>query len=223
MKKLFLLSLLSLFFISCQIQVPLSADYWTNTSKVGIMVNVNPAAKFRQGSQGLLDLALTSGDKYQPVLANIDKTMNPQQDLINMYTEILKSKGKEVVLIDEKFDAKTAPKFDKSNADKSKKYSNYDFRALKSKYGVDEVLFVNVNYGMMISYYSMIETGRAAYTYFDTRLVNLTDNSLYLANDNVQMTPIKGKWDVPPAYENVMTNMKATIDKAMTIEKTVVK
>ena len=51
--------------------------------------------------------------------------MNPQQDLINMYTEILKSKGKEVVLIDEKFDAKTAPKFDKSNADKSKKYSNY--------------------------------------------------------------------------------------------------
>ena len=39
------------------------------------MVNVNPAAKFRQGSQGLLDLALTSGDKYQPVLANIDKTM----------------------------------------------------------------------------------------------------------------------------------------------------
>ena len=66
-----------------------------------------------------------------------------------MYTEILKSKGKEVVLIDEKFDAKTAPKFDKSNADKSKKYSNYDFRALKSKYGVDEVLFVNVNYGIM--------------------------------------------------------------------------
>lgn len=64
MKKLFLLSLLALFFISCQIQVPLSADYWTNTSKVGIMVNVNPAAKFRQGSQGLLDLALTSGDKY---------------------------------------------------------------------------------------------------------------------------------------------------------------
>ena len=113
MKKLFLLSLLALFFISCQIQVPLSADYWTNTSKVGIMVNVNPAAKFRQGSQGLLDLALTSGDKYQPVLANIDKTMNPQQDLINMYTEILKSKGKEVILIDEKFDAKTAPKFDK--------------------------------------------------------------------------------------------------------------
>ena len=164
MKKLFLLSLLALFFISCQVQVPLSADYWTKTSKVGIMVNVNPAAKFRQGSQGLLDLALTSGDKYQPVLANIDKTMNPQQDLINMYTEILKSKGKEVILIDEKFDAKTAPKFDKSNADKSKKYSNYDFRALKSKYGVDEVLFVNVNYGMMISYYSMIETGRAAYT-----------------------------------------------------------
>ena len=86
MKKLFLLSLLALFFISCQVQVPLSADYWTKTSKVGIMVNVNPAAKFRQGSQGLLDLALTSGDKYQPVLANIDKTMNPQQDLINMYT-----------------------------------------------------------------------------------------------------------------------------------------
>ena len=38
-----------------------------------------------------------------------------------------------------------------------------------------------------------------------------------------KMTPIKGKWDVPPAYENVMTNMKSTIDKAMTIEKTVVK
>lgn len=223
MKKFYLLSLLTLLLISCQVTVPLSADYWTKPSKVGVLVNVNPAAKFREGSQGLLDMALTSGDKYQPVLAHIHKNMNPQQDMISMYSEILKSKGKEVIVIAESFDAKKATKFNKPENAGEKKYYDYDFRELKSKYGIDELLLVDVYYGIMVSYYSMFETGRSAHSAFNTKLINLNDNSLLLSNYNPQITPIKGKWDVPPVYDNVTNNMKTTLENSYAVEKTVVK
>lgn len=223
MKKLLLFGLLTVLLTSCVSNIPLSADYWNKQTKVGIWVNVNPASKFREGSQGLLDLALTSGDKYQPVLAYVEKNQNPKQNLIDIYTEALKAKGKDVVLITDSFDYKTAAKFDKSGQDQNKKFAKYDLRALKAKYGIDEVLFTEVNYGLMISYYSMIETGRSGYSSINSKIVNLTDNSLIMDNYNTQITPLKGKWDVPPAYENVSTNVKTTLDKAYEAEKALLK
>lgn len=46
----------------------MNAEYFSKPSKIGLFVNVNEPQKFREGSQGLLDLAVTSGDKYQPLL-----------------------------------------------------------------------------------------------------------------------------------------------------------
>jgi hypothetical protein len=203
---------------SCAVRVPLSKEYWNKPSKVGLFVNVNDPAKFRKGSQGLLDLALTSGDKYAPPLLKVNEKLNPKDSLVNMYTNILSVKGKEVVLISDTFNAKTAEKFKGTKVD-GKKYSDYDFTYLKNKYGVDEVLFVNLNWGLMISYYGMIEIGRESFCYFDTRLVNTTDNSLYLANDNSKYTMLKGKWDVKPEYENVVSTVKISLNEAIETEK----
>ena len=222
MKKIFFLLTALLVLTSCAVRVPLANEYWSKPSKVGVFVNVNDPTKSRQGSQGILDYALTSGDKYAPVLSKADEKLNPKTKLIAMYTDLLKAKGKEVVLINDAFDAKTAEKYKGSKVE-GKKYSNYDFTYLKSKYNVDEVLFVNLNWGLMISYYSMIETGRAGFAYFDTRLVNTTDNSLYLSNDNIQQTPLKGKWNVEPEYEAAVSNIGSTLDKAIEIEKTLFK
>lgn len=43
--------------------------------------------------------------------------IHPKEELIAMYSEILQSKGKEIVIIDEKFDPKTATKFSGTKAE----------------------------------------------------------------------------------------------------------
>lgn len=224
MKKINFLGLVALLFIlvSCVSNVPMNSEYFQKPSKVGIFVNVNDPQKFREGSQGLLDLAVTSGDKYQPLLDLVKKEINFKNELINIYTETLKARGKEVVVIDEKFDPKTAEKY-KGDKEESKKYFNYDMRYLKEKYGVDDVVFVNVNWGVMISYYSMVETGRTGYASISNRVINLKDNSLYFSNDNSQVDVIKGKWNTPPNYDNAKGRIQEAVNKAIEVEKNIFK
>lgn len=116
----------------------------------------------------------------------------------------------------------TAQKFSGNKAE-GKKYATQDFRYLKNKYQVDEVLFVNLNWGALISYYSMIETGRSGYANFDTKLINTADNSLIFANNSVNMVPIKGKWNVGPEYQNAVGTIKEALDKGAETEKTLFK
>ena len=224
MSKSTILGLFAMFavLVSCQVNVPMNAEYLNKPSKVGIFVNVNDPQKFREGSQGLLDLAVTSGDKYQPMLDLAKEKITFKDELIAIYSETLKTRGKEVIIIDEKFDGKTAAKF-KGDKIEGKKYSYYDLRSLKEKYGVDDVIFVNVNWGVIISYYSMIETGRAGYIYLDNNVVNTTDNTLYFAQNNVKMEIIKGKWNTPPNYENALGKISEAVNKGIEVERTIFK
>jgi len=218
MKKLLLLFSFLLLVTSCVPKVALSADYWQKPTKVGILINANSPAKFKEGSQGLLDMAVTSGDKYKEALDLMGQNIHPKEELTGIYSEIFKAKGKEVVIIDEKFDHKTAKKFAGEKAE-GKKYSNYDFSDLKTKYGVDELLFVNVNYGFMISYYGMIETGKMAHAAVDTKIIDLNDQHLILANQNFKNEVLK-KWK-DNNYENSLQGVRTALDKVETEEKAV--
>ncbi|MEN2434492.1 hypothetical protein AAH994_03685 [Weeksellaceae bacterium A-14] len=165
-------------------------------------------------------MALTSGDKYAEALSLIGQEIQPKNDLVKIYTDILQSHGKEVVVIDESFDPKTATKF-KGEKKEGKKYALYDLSYLKSKYNIDEVLFSEVNYGFLISYYGMIETGKSAYTNITTNLVNLSDNSLSFANTNPQMAPVS-KWK-ENHYENSVSAVRETVKKAEEVEANALK
>ena len=224
MKKINFLSLIAIFavLVSCKVNVPMSSEYLQKPSKVGIFVNVNDPQKYREGSQGLLDLAVTSGDKYQPLLDLAKNEIKIKEELIQIYSDALKTRGKEIVIIEDKFDTKTALRF-KGDKAEGKKYFTFDMRDFKSKYGVDDIIFVNVNWGLMISYYSMIETGRMGYAYLDNSVIDMKDNSLYFAQDNVQAVPIKGKWNTPPNYENAMGKIAEAVNLAIEKEKSVFK
>lgn len=224
MKKSTIFGLFAMFalLVSCQVNVPMNAEYLNKPSKVGIFVNVSEPQKYREGSQGLLDLAMTSGDKYQPMLEVAKEKISFKDDLVSIYSEALKAKGKEVIIIDENFDPKTAAKFKGEKAE-GKKYAHYDLRNLKEKYGVDDVIFVNVNWGVIISYYSMIETGRAGYIYLDNNVVNTTDNTLFFAQNNVKMEIIKGKWNTAPTYDNAVGKIAEAVNKAIDQERTIFK
>lgn len=220
MKKILLLLTISIISISCVPKIALTADYWQKPTKVGILINAGEPTKYREGSQGLLDLAVTSGDKYKEALDLIGKNVQPKDELTVLYTDALKTKGKEVVLITEKFDPKTATKFKGEKAD-GKKYPTYDFSSYKSKYGIDELLFVNVNYGFMISYYGMIETGKAAYTGITTQIIDLNDQHLILSNPNAKQEILK-KWK-DNNYENSINGVRTAFDKLKEDEKTIFK
>lgn len=218
MKKLFFVFAALTLLTSCLPKVALAPEYWNQPSKVGILVNSGAPAKYKEGSQGLLDMAVTSGDKYQEGLNAIGEQIKPKDELISLYSEILKSKGKEVVIIDEAFDPKTAPKFEGTKAE-GKKYSRYDFSSYKNKYNVDELLVTDVNYGFMISYYGMIETGKMAHVLLNTSLINLTDQSLILSDMNMKNEALK-KWK-DNNYENSVQGVRKALDKAKEEEKTV--
>lgn len=218
MKKLFLVFAALTLLTSCLPKVALAPEYWSQPSKVGILINSGAPAKYKEGSQGLLDMAVTSGDKYQEGLNVIGERIKPKEELISLYSEILKSKGKEVVIIDETFDPKTAPKFEGPKTE-GKKYSRYDFSSFKNKYNVDELLVTDVNYGFMISYYGMIETGKMAHVLLNTSLINLTDQSLVLSDMNMKNEALK-KWK-DNNYENSVQGVRKALDKAKEEEKNV--
>jgi len=218
MKKLFLFFAALTVLTSCLPKVALTPTYWDKSSKVGILVNATPPAKYKEGSQGLLDMAVTSGDKYQEALNLIGEKIHPKEELIAMYSEILKSKGKEVVIIDEKFDSKTAKKFNGTKAE-GKKYSRYDFSDLKAKYNIDELLFADVNHGFMISYYGMIETGKMAHTFLNTSLIDLSDQSLVMSSLNMKNVTLK-KWK-DNNYESSIQGVRSTLDQAKAEERDV--
>lgn len=218
MKKLFLLIPLLFLLGSCVPKVALSTDYWQRPTKVGILIPDQPPMKFKEGSQGLLDMAVTSGDKYQEALNLIGENIHPKDELITIYSEIFKSKGKEIVIIDEPFNFKTAKKFSGQKVE-GKKYSDYDFSELKSKYGIDELLFANVNYGFLISYYGMIETGKMAHAAVDTRIIDLADQHLVMAHQNFKNEVLK-KWK-DNNYQNSIKGVRTALDKVEAEEKTI--
>lgn len=195
---------------SCVPNVAVSNDYLAKKSKVGIYLTVNEPNKFKEGSQGLLDMAVTSGGKYEEALKLVSEKIQPKDQILKLYTDILQSKGKEVVVLNEVFNSKTAKKFE-GIKEKDKKYATYDFTNLKSKYSVDEVLFINFNYGFLISYYGMIETGKFGFANYQPQIINLSDNSLIYAGSNVGQKPIK-KWKDNNYAESVNAIQQAVND-----------
>jgi lysylphosphatidylglycerol synthetase-like protein (DUF2156 family) len=65
---------------------------------------------------------------------------------------------------------------------------------LKTTNNVDEILFVKVRHGLLVSYYGLIETGKQGYVNIGTEIVDLGDNAL-LQQGNIQtVASIKGNW-----------------------------
>ncbi|HCD9236053.1 TPA: hypothetical protein NEG48_003073 [Elizabethkingia anophelis] len=216
MKKILLILSFAQVLTSCASKIALSPEYWRKSSKVGILVNVNPPSRYKSGPQGLLDMALTSGKKYKEVLTVVENNIQPKDELINLYSEILQSKGKEFIILEDKFDAKTAIKF-KGTKEKGKRYPVYDFSNLKSKYGIDELLFVDVKYGFLTSYYGMIELGTEAHASLNTNLINLSDNTLVMSNTNEKNENLKD-WK-KDNYKFSLQNIRTALDKAEEEEK----
>lgn len=217
----FILSLLLLTIIAtgCATKVPLSSNYFSkeNTKKVGLLININKIGVARAGSQGLLEVVATPGNKFKIAVDSIENDVKPNEEIKKMYLDIFASKSKSITLIEENIDFKQVPSFE--TTDTQKKYSRKNFTFLKEKFGFDEVLVADVDYGMILSYYSFAVINRQMYMSIKSEIVNLTDNSLIFKENSRFVADIEKEWNTPPAYENLKKSLKNAETQTLELEK----
>lgn len=216
--KIFLIILLALCLTSCGVaKISLASDYFINDKKLGIIQVKQDIGIFRQG-QGILDRAISSGNKYKEPLETVDKEIKPNEKIVKLYQDIFSSKGKNIVAVNDSIDIQYLEKF---KAPKSSKiYYTYDLRHLKSKHNIDELLLVDIKYGLFISYYGMIELSKKGYCNISSTIINLEDNSI-LSNKSpsIGLWKLKGEWNTPPNYNNLKESIAISINNAIQTEK----
>jgi hypothetical protein len=204
---LFLLSV-----TSCVTTLPLNQQFY-NSKKVGIILQVDSIGMAKAGGQGLLDMALTPGNRFTEPLKKVEPKFNLNETLKTEISNILNSKNKQFLFIDEKIDYQNLTKFEKPNSDK--KYSKKDFRNLKTSNNVDEIMFVKVKYGLLVSYYGMIELDKQGYVNIGTEVVDLSDNSL-LQQENFQtVANMNGNWKKGEDFENLKNSIQDAINSSL--------
>lgn len=200
---------------SCVTTMPINQNFY-NQKKVGVVIQIDKITMSKVGSQGLLDMALTSGNRFKEPLEKIESKLNLSESLHAEVASILKNKNKEFIFIDENIEIDKLPKFVK-NTNSNQKFAKVDYRKLKSAYNVDEILIIKSRYGLLVSYYGFIELDKQGYVALSTEIVDLNDNSL-LQQDQVQKaSSIKGKWKEGEEYENLKNAIQDAINQSVEI------
>lgn len=211
--KLSLGIVLLLTFTSCVTSLPISQQFYNN-KKVGIILQVDSISVAKAGSQGLLDMAIAHGSRFKEPLQKVAPKIEISQPLKNQITKILQAKNKQFTFVEDKVDYNSLLDFEKTNSDK--KYSKKDFRKFKLANNVDEILYINVRYGLLVSYYGVIETGKQGYSNINTEIVDLDDNSL-LQRETIQtMSTIDGNWKDGDDYANLKTAIQNAVNNSIT-------
>jgi hypothetical protein len=201
---------------NCAVKKPLSSNYYSNQKKVGVIYLIDSIGVYKEGAQGLLDMALTAGKRFREPLSVIDKKINPNEDIKELYRQLFKTKGKSLKEIDYDYDIEKLTKFDKPTSEK--KFHKYDLRFLKDK-GIDELLIIDAQYGLLVSYYGMIETGKMGNCRIDSEIIDLSDNSIIFKDFSNSVEKIEGDWKTPPEYENLSNSISTAIRKTIELER----
>lgn len=202
---------------SCVTTLPLNKQFY-NTKKVGVILQVDSIGMAKAGGQGLLDMALTPGNRFTEPLKKVEPKFNLNETLKSEITSILNAKNKQFQFIDQKIDYQNLTKFEKPNS--NKKYSKKDFRNLKASNNVDEILFVKVKYGILVSYYGMIELDKQGYVNIGTEVIDLTDNSLLQQEMFQTVAKMNGNWKKGDDFGNLTNAIQDAIDSSLTTLKT---
>jgi len=203
-----------------------SSRYFHTPSKVGLVIIPQIGYYGRNGASGLglvggLISATTkpSGGKYQAALDAVEPIINPELKVQEFYKELLSGFGKSVTVITDKIDFATLADF-KGVKEKGKKYFEKDVSVLKEKYQVDELLIVNVYYGVRSIYsYGVVEQNRRGVMLLQTDIISLQDNSIVVNDGSAYWAKIDGKWDTPPNYENLKKSIQSAVDSGLATEK----
>lgn len=207
--KFSFIALLFVLLNSCVSSIPVNNNFYSNGNKMGIIVYIEYIALTQVGSRGLLDLALTPGNRFKAPLDSIAPSFDFRDRIKSEVAVLMEKRGKNFEFLPDDIDLKTVERY--KAPEKSKlKYSKMDLRSFKEKYGVKEIMIVDVKYGLAVGYYGMIETGKDGFSMIYTEFVNLDNNSLLGRNTFQSMGKMKGNWK-----KDDYINLKKAINDAM--------
>jgi hypothetical protein len=215
MKKLLALVPLALALVGCsQPNVPLKQSFWKNHQQhVAVTTNKVPkAGLYKEGAQGLLDMAINDADStgFRHYLESY-KLNNLSSELRTNFVKGLKKhniKAKRVARID-------TEKLDDSGLNKTQ-YAIKDYRPLAIKIGPEKLLIVSINAaGATRKYYGFIPLGAPkAFCNLEGHLVNLNNDKILWRYTAKVYVPIQGNWDQPPRYPNFTAALNQAVELA---------
>jgi len=222
---------MTLIFSGCGIKLP--SNYFKNEKKVGIIYIIHPIRVCESYYNEEYDYCNYPHGEYKWPLHVVDKNIRSLVELQikdnskNLFTE----KGKSFIEIDHEqylLHSSSLPEFNTASSSK-KSYYQFDLRPLKSQYfkdyEIDELLFVEVWYGLDYNNpFFLVET-RRGYCIINSEIIDLNDNSIIykswtswggtIMSDTRSYGKIKGKWNTPPEYENLSNAIKSAISKTL--------
>lgn len=196
----------------------MEVDHFSGDKKIGIIVVRNDIETYKEGSQGLLEHALTLGVKFKEPLKVIEKRLNAKNLFLQTYKTIYSKKGIDLIEIEGTLTFEYLDAFSKPRRSE-KKYSKYDYRFIKDKYEVDELIVADIKNGLLIDYYGVIVVEKNGYCSISTEIIDLNDNSLFYKNTSEGKIKVEGKWDTPPNYDNLYYPIRKAIENSILIEK----
>jgi hypothetical protein len=199
---------------SCITTIPISQEFYKGT-KVGILIQMDDSPKvIKATTSGTTEIITDTNNKYYVGVSNIKSNFTFKESLIKEISSTLNSKNKRFEIISENFNDASLSKFEAPNLEIE--YPELDFRFMKEKYNVDEILFIKVhNYGLLLVYSGVLLATKKGHTIIDTQIIDLKDNSLLQQKRFETNTKIKGDWRGDGDYKNLQTAIQKTIDNSI--------
>jgi ASC-1-like (ASCH) protein len=216
MKKLSLGIVFIILFLvtSCVTTVPLNTEFYGKT-KVGILIQMEEKPEvIKATTDGLVTTITDSDNKFYVGVEKIKSNITFKELLKKEISNTLSSKNKSFEMISDNFNELTLSKFKAPESDTE--YSKYDFRFMKKKYNVNEILFVKVNhYGLLLVYSGVIRATKKGYVLMHSQVIDLKDNSLLQQKQSETTTKINGDWDKNGEYTNLQNAIQLAIDQSI--------
>lgn len=181
--------------------------------KIGVIYKVVKQGAYRLGEQGAVDVLLTPDKKFLKGLAVMDEKVNPTELMKSGLQELFEMNNRTIEEIDAEYRTDNLSKFKKPNS-AGVKFHKYDVRRYKD-YGIDELLIVELEYGMAINYYGFIELQKWTTCAIRVELVDLNSNAVIHKRSHYKKVKVKKGWNTPPNYEPLNKAMGLTISKVL--------
>lgn len=192
-------------------------SYWSHKPEsLGIVIVKMPKpGTLKMGNQGLLDLAINSAMADSLTKHVNSLSLDDFREAGQVIATHFSKHGVPTKLIPEELDLATVPKVQKP----ADGFAKLNFASLKAKYGVDQLIVLQVNAaGTIRSYYGFIPTS-APQGYFSCNglLVDLNDNKLLWTAAALQQVPVEDPWDqAPESYPHITSAFYRALETAKT-------
>lgn len=199
---------------AAQQDMRLTSNFWNNNSKKIVVskTTVPSASLYKEGPQGLLDVAVTAGVTHQFVAYLQKVDIKPNVGLEYAFKNKFCENNITAVINPNLINRDRLPPYGNS----SPEFTDKDYSSLTSQFGNNVMLLVQVkSWGATRPYYGFIPLGPPkAFCSITGELFSMSDNRvLWRHNSNVAIT-VQGSWDQPPSYPNFTQALRAAVSEA---------